>query len=386
MDYESRIAEPSLRHVADAAADTVFTELYQARSERKVEGPYFIEFSKIDQLPKAERTILETYYRDYANLPQWADCEAMNRGAELFGRYGPQIVVSLFCNALPACYCCAKGAEVLAKTGRMLHKDHSDFKRYTNRVMETAQFIMNVMAPDAMTKGDGVNTILQIRLIHASIRFYLKHAEFDSERFGLPINQQDLVGTLMSFSYISLDTLDKLGVRLRPQQQNDFIHLWNVIAYVLGIEESLIPQSYQQAKLATETILSLEQAPSDSGVLLTKSLVQFIDTVLWRDWFNDFSPFMIRYLSGNERADCLGVADENPMLNRFAVPMMRSVMRCYQLIVRSNPLLSRWVQGHSNRFLQALINYYAEEKQVEFEIPANYRDAWRLKTASVSQD
>jgi len=377
MEERADVSAAHYRMRGDALADTYFEKIH-AYCETAT-GFRGLDFSAMETQPAPVQNLLEAYFHDVCQLPDWADLQRMANGSLLFKQFGPQIVVSLFCHALPACYCCASGAFVLANTGRMLYANADEsHERYTNRIMETAQFLIDVMSPGAFVTGSGLRTIAKIRLMHAAIRFFLLRHDYQADVYGVPINQQDLLGTLMSFSYISLETLRKLGVSVDPAQQADFIHLWSVVGEVLGIDYALLPQTVSEAEHATTAILDSESRRSVSGEVLTRSLVHFIDRVLWRNQLPEFSGFMIRYLLGDARADLLGVKQMHPVLAALAVPNMRWVMRCYHHIVRNKPLLRRWIQSGSKQFLQSLVLHYAEKKRITFRIPQDFSDHWHL--------
>ncbi len=60
--------------------------------------------------------------------------------------------------------------------------------------METSQMVINVMTPGGFEpNGTGIITIKKVRLMHASIRYYLKHPHinqkgWDTSTLGEPIN------------------------------------------------------------------------------------------------------------------------------------------------------------------------------------------------------
>ena len=71
-------------------------------------------------------------------LPEWADPAKIKRGQELFETWGLKISMCLFCASLPSAYAAAKGVQVLHLTAQLETKPH-------RRVMETGQFLMNVL-------------------------------------------------------------------------------------------------------------------------------------------------------------------------------------------------------------------------------------------------
>jgi len=58
--------------------------------------------------------------------------------------------------------------------------------------------------------------------------------------WGTPINQEDLAGTLLSFSYVVADPLRRLGVRVGAKDVDAYLHLWNVIGHLLGVRDELL--------------------------------------------------------------------------------------------------------------------------------------------------
>ncbi len=379
MDDQTSLLSNATRQKGDPVACLVFNRLKNAVNSDNSDRPYMIEFSNLTSQSMEVREILKEYFDTNSKLPLWANHQLIHEGSSLFGLYGPQIVISLFCHALPACYSCANGAEVLVKTGKLVHGTKPGYPVFTSRIMETAQFVINVMKPDALFDGSACRSILQIRLIHEAIRNYIQSSDWDSEAFGMPINQQDMVGTLMSFSYISLVSLEKMGVVLTAKQKHACIHLWAVIGYILGIDEQYIPQTFNDAKIATHKILADQAAESEAGKILTASLLDFIDKILLEDDFDDFAPFMIRYMSGNRYANMLGVPPAKQWLMKFVVPIIHVFMHSYERFLKRNNWMKNLIGFWSMKFLQRLICHYSKEKEVEFAIPARLKAHWESK-------
>ena len=116
--------------------------------------------------------------------------------------------------------CLREGAEPLARTARLTGKP----KR---RYVETGQMIINAMTPGALETGAlGYKTIRHVRLMHAAVRHLLLHGqdlrspagdpiEAWDDALGVPLNQEDLIGCLFSFSVVGVDSLRRSGVRVQ---------------------------------------------------------------------------------------------------------------------------------------------------------------------------
>jgi len=100
--------------------------------------------------------------------------------------------------------------------------------------------------------------------------------------WGLPINQEDLAGTLMSFSWIVLDGLEKLGAALTSDEREAYLHCWKVIGHLLGIRNELLPKNFDSARDLAAAIVRRQFGPSSEGKALTKALVDMMAQVLPR--------------------------------------------------------------------------------------------------------
>ena len=234
-------------------------------------------------------------------LPDWADSEKMVEGSRFFIRHSDTIMSLLGLLSLPYCYAAADGAMVLYLTERL--RD-----RPAKRLSDTADFIWDVMAPDAFNKeGKGFASCMKIRLTHSLARHYVSRSNTWPEDFGMPVNQEDMAGTNLAFSLIVVRGLRKLGMAVSYEEQQSFMHLWNVVGYLLGLDEDLIPQDGKSATLLENAIRERHFRPSLQGKALTRSL---LDHVVG-DSSVRLSPQevyqIVRFLLGDEVADILEV-------------------------------------------------------------------------------
>jgi hypothetical protein len=91
-----------------------------------------------------------------------------------------------------------------------------------------------------------------MRLLHAGIRTQViprqqKLGRFPAdyqEKFGIPINFEDMLATIMGFSYLVITGLQKLNVDLTRQEAEDLYYLWSVFAQLAGIYPEGKPESF----------------------------------------------------------------------------------------------------------------------------------------------
>jgi len=227
-----------MRRLGDPLADQTTEALFQQHKITMANGLLKDALTNGSPLPDGVPEVLKDYFAQSARLPKWADPAVIERGERLFSRYGPQVIVVYHCYALPFCYASRRGVQVLHRTSRLA-------KNPQRRILETAQMIVDVMAPGGLTRPDchGVRTAQKVRLMHSAVRrLILQHGDWNQADLGLPINQEDMAGTLNAFAWITLDGLIRLGVDFTPDELEAYLHCWNVVGSLLGIREELLPQ------------------------------------------------------------------------------------------------------------------------------------------------
>jgi len=204
----------------------------------------------------------------------------IERGEEFFAEHGPEILMILAMYSLPASYTAKRGVQVLAQTRRL--ESHP-----MRRLIETTQMVVDVMSPGGLrlaknpqNHGKGVRSAQKVRLMHAAIRRLILERSGDAwtEQFGIPINQMDLLGTLMTFSSVVLDGLRVLGVQPSPEEESAYLYAWRAIGGLIGLSEELLPTTVAEAAHLTTVIRRSELGRSEEGVEMTRALVTTLET------------------------------------------------------------------------------------------------------------
>jgi hypothetical protein len=235
-------------------------------------------------------------------IPAWANAKQMQQGAAFFARHASLIMNMLGLLSLPYCYAAADGARVLYLSERM----RTDVGR---RLQETGEFVWDMMAPNAFEpEGKGLASLLKVRLMHAAVRYYsLKSGKWDMA-WGKPVNQEDMAGTNLSFSLIVIRGLRKLDGAVSYDDQQAFMHLWNVIGWLSGIQPELLPQDGKQALELELAIRQRQFRSSEQGIALTQALMGYFDSVSGNIGITSSQTVqLMRYLLGNDVADLLDI-------------------------------------------------------------------------------
>jgi hypothetical protein len=291
------------RLLGDKAADDFINEVFKDQVAKIELRDWLATLSdnvQFDTLPQAYYGY--PFITQANRLPGWADVRLMREGSAFFIAHSQTIMTLLGLLSLPYCYTAANGAMVLYQSERMRNDT-------TKRLYETAAFVWEVMAPDAFTKdGKAFAAILKVRLMHAAVRYYtLKSGKWDN-KWGVPINQEDMAGTNLSFSLIVIRGLRKMGFAVSAADQHAFMHLWNVIGHLSGLHQELLPDSPKQAQVLDTIIGQREFKASEHGQELASRLTDHIISINRSKATDNDILGLMRYLLGKNVADMLNIS------------------------------------------------------------------------------
>jgi len=385
------------RKHADPVADEVIAQIIALGYEEKV-NDVFLKLVRnesyhpelFQDLPKEVAQTVTRYFDNTSTLPSWADSRQIKTGEEVFSLFGPEVFMLLNVLSLPMCYTCRKGAKVLYMTGRLSDRG-GNIDPLTRRLMETAQMVVNAMSPGGLAPGGkGIITLQKVRLIHASIRYFLKHKKFnpegwDVETYGEPINQEDLAGTLMSFAPIILNGLKNLSVTLNKEQREAYLHCWRIIGHLMGIDASLLPQTEEDNWELAVKILRHQSAHSAEGEELTQSCITFIDTIMPGTLFHGVSEYMMWYFfedmssaTGVDLAATIGVKQKNG-IKEFVVMAVSKFLSQEVSHLQEHSEIIQAISGLFNKLLlNGFLKHYNGGKNIHFFIPPSLCKDWNI--------
>lgn len=386
----------SKRQLTDPLADNTIAAIIDQGFEERI-NEIFITLHRNDgfdpkllaHFPASIQQIVSDYFKESGKLPDWANQELITKGQQVFSEFGPEVFMLLNVKSLPMCYTCAHGAQVLFDTGRLV-EHNGKIDPLVRRLMETAQMVVNVLQPGGLSPtGNGIITVQKVRLIHASIRHFLKSSKFnpkgwDVSKLGEPINQEDLAGTLMSFSPVILSGLKQLDIQLTEEQILAYSHCWKVIGHLIGLNEDLLSDDYNANwKLACE-ILKHQAAASDPGKTLTDSCVAFINHMIPGNLFDEVSTYMIWFFFqdiekavGKPLAAMIGIANHSNLTDHFTMKLSQIITS--HIAKAEHHKIIQKLSGEFNKLmLQGYIRHYNEGKQVRFLIPPSLTSDWGI--------
>ena len=219
--------------LADAAVAALHERSYQ-RTGAKHEA--------VRELAAEGEPAARKFVAEVAAEPDWLDRKLLAQGQKLTLGFVALSRLSLL-HSLFAGGVFARATLVTRATGR-LGADPS------TRIRETGAFIGAIMQPGGMAPGAiGHETTLRVRLLHSSIRAWLKRTPGFSENFvGEPIDQTMLAMTLGLFSYLNLRSFARLGVVFDDGDLAAHHHLWRYVGHLLGIDARLLTPDIRREK------------------------------------------------------------------------------------------------------------------------------------------
>lgn len=314
---------------------------------------------------------LQAYLEATSRLPAGVDQARIERAQQFFTTYGIPFGISLMCRSLPVLYAGrAGGAQVLASTGQL----SGHFER---RASETLRFILNAAEPNSLTPGGkGLMTIRKIRLMHAAVRHFARSKQRGAVNhwqagWGMPINQEELLGTMLAFSQQAVEGLRQLGVKVSKAQEEDQLYLWKTIGGVLGIVPEAMPANTSEAREVWKAIQRRNFGPSEAGHLLTRSHIAFLQANL-PDLAANLVPELMTTLLGSRNASFLGLKKYAGW--HWVIDLLRVIFRWKSRLANSSHTAESFMQAYGEEFMEALQKHWAGPNPGQpFQIPEQLR-------------
>jgi hypothetical protein len=363
----------SMRLIGDDAADQLIKDLFATHQIGAVNSMMrtLVENDRIPEGSIPEN--LRNFLQSVAILPPWTDMEKIRAAENLFWLHGPAIVLLLFCYSLPFTYAAREEAQALARTGRLTNDPN-------RRVAETAQMIIDVMAPGGLAgSGTGVRTAQKVRLMHAGVRFQILASKQWPPQYGYPLNQEDLAGTLMSFSVIVLDGLSQLNISVSEAEAEAYLHCWNVVGHILGLKDEMIPENLTEAVTLAKAFRVRQFAECDEGKMMAKALLDLQAHILPGNVFDLIPRALTHHFIGEKMANILEVPAV-PFDDVLFRPLQRSNVIADD-ILKSSGWLKDLVRVVSMQLLESLQLVARGGKRSSFSIPKKLWRGWRRRKA-----
>ena len=277
--------------IGDPLADNLAAD--GIRFAKPLQQLILTEQSDVSDSNQSSHPAFVAMVEQFSTQPDWYDPKLAEIGSIAYRRY-PLMLIWLLRNvALMAGYSIPALSLPLIQTGALMHDA-------LPRLMRTYAYILAVSEHSQLDSGTKVLAIgsegwrqsIKVRQIHTLVRqnllkgkltsadgivedSYQHHntdGSWNSEYWGVPINQTDMIATHLQFSLLIMRGLRLLGARISSEEAEGILHLWNLASYWMGVDLQRLPQNESACWEWLYTYLSIQQLDFKMGRPLAKAL------------------------------------------------------------------------------------------------------------------
>lgn len=249
-------------------------------------------------------------------------------GQDVFYKFSGGILLALLHFSLAGGFASPRLTSILKKTAYLVpsHQSSSsdasqeklkeqqkrDGDKTWRRLIETTQWVLDVMEDSSALNcsaasshpidsetpassntfgGRGRHATLQVRFLHARVRQRVR--SLPESPGVVPLNQTDLLATLLSFSTAPLAALSRMGLSLTNEEQEAYLGVWRYVGWLMGVDDRLIRRC-----LATPTTA---------------------DRALWSSVENLFNEDQLKTMKPPTYSILQSIADRPPFHTTFAL-------------------------------------------------------------------
>lgn len=301
-------------------------------------------------------------------VPGWLDEARLLRAREVFLRAGLLGGITLGLCSLVHGYAAPAGNKPLAFSGRLT-------ERADRRLAETGKFVTAVTEAEGLKPGAlGWRSVLRVRLMHAQVRrLLLDSGRWSFDDWSHPINQQDMLATILLFSCVFIDGIRKLGVHVTVEEADDYQHLFRYVGELIGVEPALLPTTHAEAMQLAELIRLTQGPPDEDSRALVRAMIEgplraakTADERKRAERQVAVSGGLSRGLIGDELADALGLPRDR---NRYLVTGIRFTLHGLETLRRKVPHVNGFVQLLGSRYWEATVRRGLRGVPARYELP-----------------
>lgn len=267
-------------------------------------------YALLEQHHAADPTI-SALWTQIHTVPDWVDWAQIQRGQDVFCRYGVPSILALTFQSLVGGMAARRVVETLARTGGF------GVKVARRRLLETFQHQLECTRDLASLQpgGAGFVSSVRVRLLHAHVRRRIvslagrEPGYFDLAAWGVPVNDLDCVGTVLSFSAALVWLgLPRQGIFLRDEEVVDYHALWRYIAYLMGTPADTWLVDWRRSKVFLESLMVAELTPSEMSRTLANNTLTALSCQPPTYTSREFLCAEAHWLIGHDLSDALGIA------------------------------------------------------------------------------
>lgn len=248
----------------------------------------------IGEVPNAPAA-LRALFAHVDEVPRWVDRRALDLGATTYQRLGAAGPLILSAWGLMNGYYVGAAVKPLAFTKQL------DAKA-PRRLAETGRFVIETAQVGGMERfSPGFQIAVRVRVLHAKVRRMLEASgRWDAQAWGAPINQADMLGTVIEFSLLVLAGARRVGFRFTDAEAEAIVHLWRYSGHVSGVDPWLLERLETETRgvAFAEMIKLVQGGPDEDSVALAAALRRVPLAFAQTPFEKRLSPYLVKYHDG----------------------------------------------------------------------------------------
>lgn len=188
-------------------------------------------YQGLDQLPHAIPELTE-FFNLVETPPPWLDLKKIETSIQFTHRLGANSTFILRDVALMTGYQYPGFNQPLILTGALS-------KYAGKRLAETHKWWLDINQQDSFSRFNaGFTSTIFVRFIHSLVRFQLnKSKDWETDTWGMPINQYDQAMTNIAFSGVLLLGVRAIGIFPNKTEVDAIMHFWKYAGWLMGVDE-----------------------------------------------------------------------------------------------------------------------------------------------------
>lgn len=206
------------------------------------------------ELPQLVRQSRTRAISPKAEPPEWMEWDRVRRALAFYASNKNDIDQVFSTSSLVATYAAKDIAPVLVHTGRLT----SD---YNSRMMSTGRMMNKILSSTddiAQFRSENFRLAAGLGSMHRSLVQNIRPESLGWDgAVRVPMNQQAYGFVLYVFAWQPLESLaamGKLDIAKQRTEIEDWLHLWRVLGYGMGVSEELLPGTYEDSRAIVQAL------------------------------------------------------------------------------------------------------------------------------------
>ncbi len=381
---------PEYRQLCDDPADKLVAELFEKYGDKTARSIYLQlihTFSQIDidALPSE----IVSFHKENENNVTIEHPEKIALAAQYFQDFGHAMFLLLITKSLPTLYTSFRGTKVLFETGYLVGKNQDAM--VARRLMETAQFYIDIMTKDSFSHGGyGFFSATKTRIIHAYVRKFMWDRDWNEKfaaEYDQPVNQEDMLGTLLAFSILNIEGLRKMGMLVSEDEAEAITYTWHIAGKLLGVKNEYNPDNFADGKKLCKYLLDKEKKAGEENKALVDAILKFLRNIFTPSLLlktplktqNKLPEILMSYFVGKEYCPYIGLKYYDDWYYRNILKSVEIILPNIFIQSRKNKLAQKGVAQLSAYLVAGIFQFIKAEYKLEFRISDDILRDWYLK-------